>query len=133
MEEESRTEQNLESSVQETGNESGEQKNLDKLTAPELREIAKQIPGITGVHAMKKEELLIKIREHRGIKDGEASKKKAGKSSGPKLTVKDIKQKVLELKKQKHAAIDSKDKMQTEILRRRINRLKKMTRTAVKA
>ena len=42
------------------------EKPLDKMTAPELRALAMQL-GFTGVHAMKKEELLGAIKEeHRG-------------------------------------------------------------------
>ena len=41
------------------------EKPLEKMTAPELREIAIKLPGVAGVHAMKKGELLalIDIRE----------------------------------------------------------------------
>ena len=54
-----------------------EEKPLDKMTAPELREIAREIPGVDGVHAMKKQELLAVIKEARGIKDEEPAKKSA--------------------------------------------------------
>ena len=43
-----------------------EEKDLEKLTATKLRDIAKEYEGITGVHAMKKEELIHAIREARG-------------------------------------------------------------------
>ena len=58
------------------------EKPLDKMTAPEWREIAKNIEGVTGVHAMKKDELLSLIKEDRGIKDEEPvkAKKKKGKA-----------------------------------------------------
>jgi len=39
------------------------EKPLEKMTAPELKEVAKQIPGLTGVHAMKKADLLA-FRRH---------------------------------------------------------------------
>ena len=46
------------------------EKPLDKMTVIELREfaLAKDL-GITGVHAMKKEELLPAVKEALGIKD----------------------------------------------------------------
>ena len=38
------------------------EKPLEKMTAKELREMALGLPGIEGVHAMKKEELITAIR-----------------------------------------------------------------------
>jgi hypothetical protein len=45
------------------------EKPLEKMTVKALREIAKEIPEITGVHGMKKEELLVAINEIRGVKE----------------------------------------------------------------
>ena len=42
-------------------------KPLDKMTVKALRELAKEIPEITGVHGMKKEELLDAIHEVKEI------------------------------------------------------------------
>ena len=54
-----------------------EEKDLEKLTATELRELAlKQYPDITGVHAMKKEELIAAIHKARGEAVKETKKKK---------------------------------------------------------
>lgn len=104
-----------------------EEKPLDKMTAPELKEIAKQIPGITGVTAMKKDQLLAIIKDYRGIKDEEAPKK-AKKRTKQDVSVKNLKQKVVQLKIEKEAAQKVKDRKRTNILRRRINRMKKSTR-----
>ena len=52
-----------------------EEKPLDKMTAPELREIAREIPGVTGATAMKKAELLSIIKKHRGIEEGSSDKR----------------------------------------------------------
>jgi hypothetical protein len=41
-------------------------KPVDKMTVKELREIAKEIPGVTGVHSMKKDELLAAIAGSEG-------------------------------------------------------------------
>ena len=43
------------------------EKPIEKMTVKDLRELAKDIPGVTGVTAMKKEELLTLLREEWGI------------------------------------------------------------------
>jgi len=52
------------------------EKPLEKMTAKELREMALGLPGIHGVHAMKKEELTIAIRKAKGIAEPEPKKEK---------------------------------------------------------
>ncbi|NLD35681.1 MAG: transcription termination factor Rho [Desulfatiglans sp.] len=100
-----------------------EEKPLDKMTAPELKEIAATIPGATGVTAMKKEELLALIKKHRGIEDEtHAQKAEAAKKS--------LKSKLIDLRALKITAREEKNKKEVDILRRRINRLKKKTRKA---
>lgn len=106
----------------------GAEKPLDRMTATELREVALEIPSITGVHAMKKEELLAAIKEARGIKDEEATSKKKGKVAKGAVGIQALKQKIGELKDEKEKARQGKDKARVDILRRRINRLKKRTR-----
>ena len=44
-------------------------KPIEKMTAVELREVAMEIPGVAGAHAMKKEELLPLVKEAWGIED----------------------------------------------------------------
>jgi len=108
-------------------------KPLDKMTVVELREaVKKEIHGITGVTGMKKEQLLDTIKEARGIKDEAPAKKKKKKTAGPKkeMTVKDMKQEIIMLRAEREALRQEKDKKKLEIIRRRINRLKKMTRKA---
>ncbi len=117
-----------------TQEESAPEKPLDKMTATELREFVlnKKIEGLTGVHAMKKEELLVAIKEALGIEVEEGAKKeKAGGERKP-ADVKELKQKIIQLKQQKKDAISSQDKKKASILRRRINRLKKLSKRAVK-
>jgi len=104
------------------------EKPLDKMTAKELREVAAKIPGVTGVHAMKKEQLLKTVKEHRGIKDEKAVKKKKTKREKKGSTRSELKAKIIELKQKKNAAREAKDARQVHILRRRISRMKKMTR-----
>jgi len=120
----------VESQEEEKAEETGEEKPLDKMTAPELREVAKQIPGVTGVIAIKKAELLSLIKEHRGIKDEEPAKKKTKKSGKTTLSTKELKLKIVQLREEKEKAREAKDKDNVEILRRRINRMKKKTRKA---
>jgi hypothetical protein len=103
------------------------------MTAPELREIAKQIPGVTGVHAMKKAELLAIIKEYKGIKDEEPERKKTVKATKPTASISEIKQKIVQLRKEKQEAREGGDRHRLDILRRRINRLKKQTRKIAQA
>jgi hypothetical protein len=100
-----------------------EEKPLDKMTAPELKEIAATIPGATGVTAMKKEELLAIIKKHRGIEDDTHVKK-------AEAAKKTLKNKLIDLKAAKAAARQAKNKKEVDIIRRRMNRLKKKTRKA---
>lgn len=100
------------------------EKPLDKLTAPELRVIAKELPDVTGVHGMNKPELLKLIKKARGIDDKESRKGKNGKS------IRDLKVKIKELKAKKEAFAGDQNQKMTDIIRRRISRLKKKTRNA---
>jgi len=103
-------------------------KPLEKMTAKELREVASGISGITGVHAMKKEELLVAIRKAWGITEEKAPKKeKKGKAA---VRVADLKARIQEFKVKRAEAIQKKDKRMAGIYRRRISRLKKRTRRA---
>jgi len=97
------------------------EKPLEKMTATELRQVALGIPNLSGVHAMKKEELLKAIREARGIKEEDQVKAKAA-------VVLELKKKIALLKKEKKEARAGKDRVKVNVLRRRINRLKKRTK-----
>ena len=98
------------------------EKPLEKMTVKELREMAKDIPGITGVHAMKKDELIVEIKKAKGIKDEPIKKADA--------SIADLKQKIKALKAQRREALEAKDKKKATIFKRRISRLKKKTRRA---
>jgi hypothetical protein len=98
-------------------------KPLAKMTVKDLREIAKEMPELSGVHAMKKDELIEALRELKGIREEKAIKKDP--------TVAEIKNKIGELKAQRRAAIEAKDKKMATIYKRRISRLKKKTRQAI--
>jgi len=99
------------------------EKPLDKMTSKELRETALKTPEITGVHGMNKSELLAAIKKVRGIEEDTKIKKSD-------TAVRDLKKKLVALKRYKNKNYESLDKKASKILRRRINRLKKRTRRA---
>ncbi|HUV50491.1 MAG TPA: transcription termination factor Rho [Anaerolineae bacterium] len=99
-----------------------EEKSIDKMTVKELREIAKEIPEIIGVHGMNKAELLILIKKARGIED------KPGKKAD--ALVRNIKLKIKKLKAEQEAFLKADNKKMVIISKRRIARLKKKTRKA---
>ncbi len=109
-------------------------KPLDKMTVTELREVAKEIPEITGVHGMKKAELLAAIQEAKGVVPEAPPKPKAKPKAKPAdkkaLTVQDMKALIKDLRRQREQALADKDKKMAKIYRRRISRLKKKTRQA---
>ena len=110
------------------------EKPLEKMTAKELREMAMGLPGVHGVHAMKKEELIAAIRTAKGITEPEPKPKKE-KGAAPKkekvvLTASQLKQKVKELRVKRAEILQQENWKMAEILRKRISRLKKMTRRA---
>lgn len=96
------------------------EKPLEKLTAKELREIAKTIPDVAGVHGMNKPELISIIKTSRGIAD-EGPAKDHG-------LVRALKTKIRSLKVQRASALQADDGKQAAICRKRIIRLKKRTR-----
>jgi cysteinyl-tRNA synthetase len=108
------------------------EKPLEKMTAKELREMALGLPGVHGVHAMKKEELITAIRAARGITEPEPKKEKhiVIKKEKVILTASQLKQKVKELRLKREDVLQQKNWKMAEILRKRISRLKKMTRRA---
>lgn len=103
---------------------------LEKMTATELRDYAlKNHPDITGVHAMKKEELVVAIRKARGEEVKEVPKKKKGGKKAPS-TKKELKQKIGTLKSEKAKLISEGDKKKLARVRKQIKRLKRLTKKA---
>jgi hypothetical protein len=98
------------------------EKPLDKMTATELRAIAMELSDITGAHGMNKSELLLSIRKAKGIEE------KPSKKNSSNASVRSVKVKIKELKKQKIAYVSEDNKKMADIFRRRISRLKKRTR-----
>ncbi len=108
------------------------EKPLEKMTAKELREMALGLPGIHGVHAMKKEELIVAIRVAKGIPEPETKREKkiVEKKEKVILTVAQLKQRVKELRAKREELLQQRNLKMAEILRKRISRLKKRTRRA---
>jgi len=102
------------------------------MTAKELREMAMGLPGVHGVHAMKKEELIVAIRAAKGITEPEPKKEKRiiAKKERVVLTVAQLKQKVKELRAKREELLQQRNLKMAEIFRKRISRLKKRTRRA---
>ncbi|MFP4668043.1 MAG: Rho termination factor N-terminal domain-containing protein [Desulfosalsimonas sp.] len=98
-------------------------KPLEKMTATELREIAIELPEITGASGMNKTELIKAIKKAKGIED-------TGRKKRSDVSVRQIKEKIRELKKQRQAFLEQNDKKMADIYRRRISKLKKKTRRA---
>ncbi len=97
------------------------EKPLEKLTAPELREIARQLPEVTGASGMNKAELISTIKKARGLEE-------TGKKKQSKVSIREIKAKIRELKNKRQNFLEQDDKKMADIFRRRISRLKKKTR-----
>ena len=95
-------------------------KPLEKMTATELRTLAMEIPGITGVHGMNKNELISEIKTSRGISE-DSVKKSSGKVRG-------LKEKIRALKAKRNGFLNADDTKMAALYRKRIIRLKKKTR-----
>ena len=96
------------------------EKPLDKMTAKELRELAKEIPGVTGAHGMNKPELISSIKKAKGI--AEAPLKKSD------FSVRELKGKIKTVKAKMATALEADNAKMALIYRRRISKLKKKTR-----
>lgn len=95
------------------------EKKLEKMTIKELRDIALQIPEISGVHGMNKEELISALKKVYGIKE---EPKKLGAS------MREIKAKVKKFKALAEEAKQNKDWSKYERYRKLASAFKKRTR-----
>ena len=97
------------------------EKPLERWTVKELREEALKAGSIHGVHGMNKEELLSALRKEKGIPEPEKTKS---------ASIRDVKFKISELKKKKEdERAEGATRNRLSILRRKIARLKKQTRS----
>jgi hypothetical protein len=113
---------------------------IDKMTVKELRDLAKEC-DVTGTSGMKKDELLASIKAAKGIVDEKpqaAAPKKVAKKGpsakkAPITSVRECKALINVLRSEKITAKSSGDQTTVEVLRRRINVLKKKSRKFKKA
>jgi protein-arginine kinase activator protein McsA len=106
-----------------------EEIDLEKMTATELREFAlKEYPAITGVHAMKKEELIAAIHKARGEAVKETKKKKV--AAKVQIDKKELKKQIRLLKSEKDKLLHEKDKKALAKVRKKIKKLKRLTKRA---
>ena len=107
-----------------------EDKPLEKLTVKDLREIALAIPHEhteIAVSDMKKAELIAFIKKSRGIEEETPSGGKTAKAVS-ELTKSEIKKEIRSLRSEKQSAREAGEKARARLIRRRISRLKKLTR-----
>ncbi|MBM4333956.1 MAG: transcription termination factor Rho [Deltaproteobacteria bacterium] len=106
-----------------------EENDLEKMTATELRDLSlKKYPDITGVHAMKKEDLIKAIHQARGDVIKETKKKKvAGKV---KIDKTEMKKQIRLLKNEKAKLLQGNDKKALSLVRKKIKKLKRLTKKA---
>ena len=91
-------------------------KPLDKMTVKELKEVALELPEITGVHGLNKADLLSAIKQAKGIPE-EKTRKKSG-------SIRDLKKAAKVFKMKRKEALEAKDAKTATIYRRKISRLK---------
>jgi hypothetical protein len=98
------------------------EKPLEKWTTKELREEALKIPGVQGIHGMNKEELVAALKAEKGIEDSGPAKSGEG--------VRAVKTKMKELRKKRdEERAQGVSSSRLNILRRKISRLRKQTRS----
>ena len=93
---------------------------LEKMTATDLRELAKELEGVSGVPGMKKGQLIEALRRSKGIE--------VKADHQPGAAVGSLKGRIRSLRAKREAALEAKDRKLATIWRRKISRLKKKTR-----
>lgn len=117
-------EKNIEETMEEKRELPKLEKKLEKMTIKELREIALQIPEITGVHGMNKEELISALKKIYGIKE---EPKRVGES------MRELKAKIRKFKALAEEAKKNKDWIKYKRYRKLASKFKKRTRKLAKA
>ncbi len=103
------------------------EKHLEKLTVKELREMASEFPHEKAIHEMKKEELIVFIKDVKGIKDETPVKQK--KHIGKiKMSKPELKAKIRELKALRLTAQASQERDRAVYFRHQISQMKKKLR-----
>ena len=100
-------------------------KTLDKMTAKELRQLVlEKIPAIVGASGMTKEDLVTRIKDIFGITDED------GSISPYKDQILGLKREIKDLRVRK---VQVESRSERDVLRRKINKLKKRTRRLANA
>lgn len=97
---------------------------LEKLTVKKLREIALEIPDISGVHGMKKEELIEAIRAHRPDMESETAVVREKKVK-VELNKSELKKKIRLLKQERDKGLEAKNPEAVSKIRKKIKSLKR--------
>lgn len=96
---------------------------LQRLTTKKLREIAMELGEVTGVHGMKKDELVDAIFAVRGREVSEDAQE-------PSIDKSAIKSEIRDLKARRDSALTAGDALELKRVRKRIKRLKRALRKA---
>ena len=99
---------------------------LQKMTVVKLREEALKYPDLTGVHGMKKAELVDALAKLMGLPEEEKTHKKVKVKKGQ--SKQNLKKTIQGLKEKRAEAIKSKDAKDLKLTRKKIKRLKRALR-----
>jgi len=99
---------------------------LEKMTVVKLREEALNYSELTGVHGMKKAELVDALAKIMGLPEEETPKKKVKAKKGE--TKASMKKRIHALKEKRVEAIQNKDAKGLKIARKKIKRIKRKLR-----
>ena len=100
------------------------EKELQGLTVTKLREEAKKYPELTGVHAMKKDELIEAIMKA----SGQPMEKKVKTPAGSGHQKEDLKRQLKALKVERDSALENRDKRALKSVRTRMKKIKRRAR-----
>lgn len=125
-----------------------EREALKKKTVAELKDLAKELPDVKGISAMKKDELVELLATHgettqepaeaspAATPKAKAPKAKAPKAEAPKAEAPqgkaDIKERIRALKQEKREAIEQQDRKKSRRCNRQIHRYKRQLRKMLK-
>jgi hypothetical protein len=99
---------------------------LEKMTVVKLREEALNYPELTGVHGMKKAELVEELARLMGLPEEETPKKKAKVKKGK--TKGGLKKVIKSLKEKRSEVLKAKDAKGLKIIRKKIKSAKRKLR-----
>jgi len=95
-------------------------KTLEKMTVVKLRDEAMKFDDITGVHGMRKDELISVLKEKYGISEEKTANELLIERKHA------IKKKIQQLKAEKAQALEEKNEKKTALVRRRLRRQRRI-------